>query len=164
MADADRKTFIEFRRSDPSEVIDAIEALAERRDGSWVNIEAIIDEIDLDEIKAPNPLLRLFSSQGPMIPFGTYIAATDKGERRVPPQVGLQHGAGQKAMLQLAELGVRPRDGWVVLDDSPKRGMVFRVPDDDPVGDVVEWILVAATALSQVRIREHWSAVTFRSI
>ena len=165
MADRDdeRRAYIEFRRQDPSEVVEAIEALAARGDGSWVNIEPIIDRADLDAVKPGNPLLRLLSSRGPLIPFGTYVTASPTAKRPDVAQVGLQHGAGQRAVAQLAQHGIECPPDWVQLDDSPKRGMVFRVPDDQPIDDLVEWVLAAATALSQVRIREHWSAVTNRA-
>lgn len=163
MADDDARTYIEFQRQDASEVVDAVNVLMARRDGSWVNIEPIIHQVDIDAVKPPSLLTKLLSSRGPLIPFGTIMAPSDRGDRREPPQVGLQHGAGQKAIEQLADKGIHPRPRWLRLDDSPKRGMVFRIPDDDPVDEVIEWVLVAAEALSQVNIREHWSAVTHRS-
>ena len=75
--------------------------------------------------------------------------------------IGLQHGAGRRIKAHLAELGHPVPDGWVVLQDYVRKGLVVAVPPDVPHADVVAWLLAAARAASPVPLRGTWRASVY---
>ena len=52
-------------------------------------------------------------------------------------------------------------DGWVVLQDHSKKGLVVAVPPATGHADVVEWLLGAATLLSTVPLTGQWRAAVY---
>jgi hypothetical protein len=53
-------------------------------------------------------------------------------------------------------------EGWVVLQDNPRRGLVVAVPPAEDAADVLAWLLDAATALSLVLLTGEWRALVYR--
>jgi hypothetical protein len=143
---------IEFQRFETDEVE---EALAHLPDGGWVNIEPIIEQDDLDDLRArtPHPLLRMFSAKGAPIPFGTVVAQPDG------LAVGLEHSRGRRVLPELRELNIVAPSSWRQQQDHAKRGVVYLAPRDESPRVVVAWIVAAATALTAVPIRGAWSAM-----
>jgi hypothetical protein len=146
------RRYIEFARFETGEVEDAIASMP---DGAWINIEPIVEAHDLDELRArlPHPIVRLFSAKGRPIPFGTIVAQSDG------LAIGLEHSRGRRVVPELDELGIRPPATWVRQQDHAKRGVVYLAPRDAQPRVIVEWILSAATALTDVPIRGNWSAM-----
>jgi hypothetical protein len=146
------RELVEFDRLDTAGVEERMRALP---DGAWVNIEPIVDEDDLADLRArmPHPLLRLFSAKGRPIPFGTVVA----NERDL--SVGLEHSQGQRVVPILREYGITVPSSWRQQQDNAKRGVVFAAPRDEDPHVVLDWILMAATALSDVPIRGRWTAM-----
>jgi hypothetical protein len=146
------RRLIEFERQDTSEVEAALASLP---DGGWVNIEPIVDDDDLEDLRArtPHPLLRIFSAKGRPIPFGTVVAQHDA------LAVGLEHARGQRVVAELRELGIPEPAGWRRQQDHAKRGMVYLAPRHELPSVVLGWILAAETALTSVPIRGRWSAM-----
>lgn len=75
--------------------------------------------------------------------------------------IGLQHGAGSKVKTKLAEMGHPVPDGWVVTQDSSKKGLVVAVPPSADHGDVLGWLLRAAALVSIVPLT-GWRAAVYR--
>ena len=75
--------------------------------------------------------------------------------------VGILHAAGARAGGTLAELGHAVPDGWVVLQDFSKKGLVAAVPPSVDHADVVTWLLRAARLLSRVPLTGRWRAVVY---
>jgi hypothetical protein len=150
------RELIEFDRDDLSEVERRLAALP---DGAWMNIEPIIEEADLEELRArtPHPLLRIFSAKGRPIPFGTIVAEPTE------LAVGLEHPQGAAVIPRLRELGIVAPASWRQRQDHPRRGVVYAVPRDEAAGVVLGWLLDAATALAGVTLRGRWSAVIARA-
>jgi hypothetical protein len=146
------RRLIEFQRSETEEVEEALAGLS---DGAWVNIEPIIEQADLDELRerTPHPLLRIFSAKGAPIPFGTVVAQPDG------LAVGLEHARGHRVVAELRELGIVAPSTWQQQQDHAKRGVVYLAPRDEAPKVVIDWILAAASALTEVPIRGAWSAV-----
>lgn len=151
------RRLIEFDRGDTSEVERCLADLAE---GAWINIEPIVDEDDLADLRerTPHPLLRIFSAKGRPIPFATVVLEHDD------LAVGLEHARGARVVRELADLGIRAPSSWQQQQDHPKRGVVYAVPRDEAPITVLSWLLDAATALSDVPIRGRWSAVVARRV
>ena len=146
------RRLIEFERHDTAEVEAALASLP---DGGWVNVEPIVDDDDLADLRdrTPHPLLRIFSAKGRPIPFGTVVAQQDG------LAVGLEHSRGKRVVPELIELGIGEPRGWRRQQDNAKRGVVYLAPRDEPPAVVLGWILAAATALTAVPIHGRWSAV-----
>ncbi len=146
------RELLEFDRDETGTVLAQLAALP---DGSWMNIEPIVDDDDLQDLRdrTPHPLLRIFSARGRPIPFGTIVATPDGYS------VGLEHARGEPVLRQLKEFGIRAPSTWQQEQDHPRRGVVFTVPRDESPQILLEWVLDAATALSDVPIRGRWSAV-----
>jgi hypothetical protein len=146
------RRWIEFQPVDTDEVEDA---LANLPDGGWMNIEPIIEQDDLDELRnrMPHPLLRLFSAKGAPIPFGTVVAQPDG------LAVGLEHSRGRRVVAELHERDIVAPDTWRRQQDHAKRGVVYLAPRDESPEVIVRWICAAAAALTEVPIRGAWTAM-----
>ena len=70
----------------------------------------------------------LFGRRGPAVPMGTWVVATE----RAPASVGISHGVREKVVPRLREAGVHARDGWHLVQDNPRRGLVARLPAGRP--------------------------------
>lgn len=151
------RELIEFDRGDLTEVTRRLDDLAE---GAWMNIEPIVDDDDLAQLRetTPHPILRIFSAKGRPIPFATVVVQHDG------LAVGLEHSRGARVVPELREYGVRAPSSWEQQQDHPKRGVVYAVPRDESPDVLLAWILDAATAVSGVPIRGRWSAVIARRV
>jgi hypothetical protein len=149
------RDLIEFDRAGCDEVLDRLESLP---DGAWINIEPVVDEDLLAELRAhtPHPLLRVFSAKGRPIPFATEVAASDG------LSIGLEHGLGARVVPDLRERGIQPPGSWRQEQDHPKRGVVYIAPRDERAEVILSWILDASTELTRVPFRGRWSAVIAR--
>ncbi len=49
-------------------------------------------------------------------------------------------------------------DGWVVVQDYVRKGLVISVPPGTANADVLEWLLAAARAVSSVPLTGTWRA------
>jgi hypothetical protein len=140
-----------FRVEDPSPIL---ERMAELADGSgWMVFDAAVAE---DDVPPPAAFGGLFTAKGPAVPELSWVPGTPGGRRREPLAVGIRHGAGPKAKLRLAEAGVPVPDGWYVIQDNPRRGLVAQVPDTVPDADVLDWLLRAAPVLATVPLSGDW--------
>lgn len=117
--------------------------LAELGPSGWVNLQP---EADLDaEPDESSGLFGVFSSRGPTVPFATW----HPGER----SAGIQHGTGPK-LAKRVELP----EGWRVVQDHPRRGLVVRVPAGAPDEDVLAWLVATAGPLCPLPLLGRWVA------
>jgi hypothetical protein len=139
------RELIEFLHDDTSDVERRIASLP---DGAWVNIEPIVEDEDLDQLRdvTPHPVVRIFSAKGRPIPFGTIVAQSGALE------VGLEHSRGARVIDELRDLGVSAPESWRLQQDHPRRGLVYAVPRHERAGVV----------LAEVPMRGRWSAVVAR--
>ena len=145
---------IEFGIDDLDTVLERMTAIAAAGKG-WVNVMPTVDD-DVDVPATPGPLA-VFNNRGPAVPLGTWTPATT-GRHPEPPSIGVQHAAGTKALVQLAEAGLPLPPGWVRLADHPRRGFVVRLPDDAPLDQTLDWLLAAMVGLVKVPITGRWLA------
>jgi hypothetical protein len=153
-------TYVEFAEGTPGEVLEVMARMASAHQG-WVNFEPAVA---VEDVPPPRDgLFALFSGRGPDVPVATWTAATaPKGRRRPEPaMVGILHPAGSRAGAKLAELGHPLPDGWVVLQDYSKKGLVAAVPPSVAHRDILSWLLEAATLLSRVPLTGRWRAVVY---
>ncbi len=75
--------------------------------------------------------------------------------------LGLQHPAGSKAKPLLAELGHPVPDGWAVVQDHVRKGLVVALPDGVAARDALAWLLRAARLLSTIPLQGGWRAAIY---
>jgi hypothetical protein len=151
------RQLVEFTPDDIDEVVQGLGLVIERGAG-WLNIEPIVGEVAMDKLRdsAPPTIVRLFSGRGGKIPFGTFVPGDlRKGKLG---QVGLEHSAGPRALVQLREAGVLLPAGWRMRQDHGKRGIVCEVPRDEAPTTIVRWILDASVQLCEIDLTGWWTA------
>jgi hypothetical protein len=151
---------VAFLRSAPDAVVARMAALAADHRG-WINLAPTV--VEDEEADRPAGLFALFTATGPPVPLCTW----SPGERRRrgvgPPSVGIQHGTGPKAVRRLAGVGSAPPDGWTVLQDHPRRGLVVRPLAGEAHEAVLGWLLQAGEALCLPAVTGRWTAAVFTS-
>ena len=152
------RQMIEFTPDDIDAVVGQLAVVIERGAG-WLNIEPIVGEVAMDEIRrsAPPAIVRVFSGRGGKIPFGTFVPG-EPGKAGLG-QVGLEHSAGPRALQQLREAGIVLPAGWRMRQDHGKRGIVCDVPRDEAPDTIVRWILDASVNLCEIDLTGWWTAV-----
>jgi hypothetical protein len=151
----------EFHEDARAPVVEHMVVIASEGRG-WVNLSP---GLDLDPTEAPAPqsvLSAIFSSRGPTVPLATWTPA----QGRDLSTVGIQHGEGPKAASLLAELGTPVPEGWRLLQDHPKRGLVVALPPEasaSPEGldRVLVWLLRATGALCSWPRTGEWRALCY---
>lgn len=149
---------MEFSPDELDDVVAAMAAVAEAGRG-WVNFEP---SIPVEDVAATERgVFTLFSARGPAVPLGTWTppSAPRRG-RAEPAMVGLQHGIGAKVKARLAEAGHPVPEGWVVVQDSAKKGLVAAVPPSTDLVDVVRWVVGAAGRVSAIPLT-GWRAAVY---
>lgn len=126
----------------------------------WVNLEPAVEAEDI--AAAGSGTFALFSGRGPVVPLATWTPArTQRRGRREPAMIGLQHPAGSRAKPLLAELSHPVPDGWIVVQDHVRKGLVLTLPDGVTAADALEWVLRAARLLSTVPLTGQWRAAVY---
>jgi hypothetical protein len=149
-------TVLEFAAGERDTIVDIMDNLMSRHAG-WINLEPAVDP---DDIPARGTF-RLFSVQGPAVPLCTWKPPDDKPRGVKFVSLGIQHGAGMKAVAYLERNGVFVPPRWKVLSDAPKRGVVIAVSPDEPHDTVLEWLLSAGRALCHLPYTQ-WRASVYR--
>ena len=130
-----RPEVLDFDRGDVAVVLARMAELTERQRG-WINVEPVVDD------ETP-------------VPMCTWSAPEQRRRRARPPVVGIQHHVGRKVA------GVVPvPDGWFVVQDHGRRGLVVNVPPTEPPDLVLAWLLDTAEALCPVPV-VGWAASVF---
>jgi hypothetical protein len=150
--------YLEFSATRLDEVLHVMAAMAEAH-GGWVNFEPSIPVEDAPA--TGSGAFSLFSGRGPAVPLGTWTppSAPRRG-RGAPAMLGLQHGAGSKVRAELAQRGHPVPDGWRVVQDSSKKGLVLALTPTVDDGEVVRWLLQAAAVLSVIPLT-GWRAAVY---
>lgn len=152
--------FVTFVPHRPEEAVAEMETLTAAGAG-WINFQPAIDEEDVPPPESA--AFGLFSGRGPAVPLATWTpeSATKRG-RVEPSMIGLQHPAGTRAKKRLAEVGHPVPDGWPVVQDHARKGLVVNLPDGVAPADALDWLLRAAAALSTVPLAGEWRASVYQ--
>lgn len=151
---------IEFRGDATGDVLAAVDEVMAAGRG-WVNV---FPEVDQDAAKAVQPSVvgSLFRAPGPPIPQATLLAPTEGRRGRKPAQLGLTHGVGKMVVRLLAEQGLPLPEGWKVVQDHVRRGLVLRLDDPPDTMVALGWTLKAAEALCPIPVTGGWLAEVHR--
>jgi hypothetical protein len=142
-----------FTVDDLGPVLDRMAVLA---DGSgWMILDAAVAE---EDVTPPAAFAGLFSAKGPDVPELSWVPGAPGGRRAEPLAVGIRHASGPKAKLRLADAGHPVPEGWYVIQDNPRRGLVAQVPDTEAHAMVLDWLLGAAAVLTKLPLTGTWRA------
>lgn len=146
---------LSFHEDDLGAVLDLQAELAALDPPGWINFRP---EVEPGHEPAPRSMLvSVFSAKGDPTPFATWMP--QPGGRRVT--LGIEHGSGPKALDRLAAAEWPLPEGWLKLNDHPRRGLVVVAPATDPE-TTLRWLLLAAHALSTVPLTGDWTALAYR--
>jgi hypothetical protein len=153
-----------FRASDPGPWVARI--AARRAAGSgWINARPLLGDDDPgtgDPPPARPGVLGLLSARGPAVPVCTWVAGEVRKGVAGPESIGIQHPCGRRARDVLPAAGIGLPEGWRLLADHPRRGLVVEVPRDTDPAEIVAWLLRAAGALASDPIPDEWVAAEHR--
>lgn len=152
---SDPSEFVDFTLTDRAAVLTVMRELQREQNG-WINVAPSLAPEEMPD--PPSALIRLFGPRGPEIPFGTWVPGVARAGRVEPTSLGLQHGAGAKAIWQLRDQGILVPAGWKVLADHGRRGIVLQLPADTQVDLALDWLLRAAVALTALALPPDWRA------
>jgi len=153
-----RSELLAFTRSDPAPLIEVMRTLATTGEG-WVNLQARFPDED-EQVGPQRPragVFALFRGRGPTVPVITWVPV-EPGRTPAVDSLGIQHGAGPKAVAQLAEAGLPVPAGWRTAGDHPGRGLVLELAAGTDPGDILSWALPASQVLSDVTLPDTWVA------
>lgn len=139
-----------------AEVVEAVSAMIMAESG-WVNLFPEVPDDDRRMVE-PSILGQWFRAPGPPIPMATLVAPGDGRRDRQLASIGMEHGAGARAAQRLAEAGAGVPEGWKVVQDHIRRGLVVQVPDPVDAEEVVDWMMAAVPVLCPVRLTGEWLA------
>ncbi len=132
---------IEFDAEHSEAILAAMEELA---DGSgWINLRPSVDP---EQLPPNGGRPGILSAVGPLVPLCTWTPAK-MGRRPTPPLVGIQHAAGGKAKPHLIRLGAPVPEGWRIVQDESRRGLVVAVPPMLGPAEVLAWLMHAGAVL-----------------
>lgn len=128
------------------------EAIAERvaAGSGWINAHPSHDEVDQRALGRPG----FFAARGPTIPLGTFVA----GSGSAAHQLGLEHAGGRKALQALQEAGVVIPPGTRLVQDHPRRGLIFALATDTDPAAVAALLVEAAVQLTPIPLPQRWFA------
>ncbi len=149
---------VEFEPDQVDGVVAAMAAIGEAGKG-WVNFEPAVD---VDDVPPESGTFSLFSGRGPSVPLATWTpGSTSRRGRREPAMLGLQHPAGSKAKALLADRGHPVPEGWVVVQDHVRKGLVVSIPASVTPREALDWVLEAGRRLSTVPLTGRWRAAIY---
>jgi len=150
---------VEFRPDRADEVLAVMASMSAAGKG-WVNFEPAVHVDDVPP--EGSGVFSLFSGRGPVVPLGTWTpASVTRRGRTEPAMLGLQHPSGSKAKPLLLELGHPVPDGWVVVQDHVRKGLVVAVPSEIEPQTALRWLLHAAKLLSTIPLTGGWRAAAY---
>jgi hypothetical protein len=153
---------IEFDEKYRTPVVARMATMTASRQG-WINLTPGLD-VDVAPPQR-SALVNLFGARGPDVPLATWTPPA-KGDREAST-VGIHHGQGPRIANHLAEAGFPVPDGWRLLQDHPKRGIVCAVPattDETELDALLDWLLRATGVLCPVPRTGEWRALCYRAI
>jgi hypothetical protein len=146
---------VEFNLDEPTQIVGYMARLAAAGDG-WINL--IPNTTDDDDRPTSLRFFTLFSGGSSGITMCTWIPPNHTRRELSQPSLGISHVTGHRAAAELLSLALPIPEAWLVEQDHPRRGLVLRVPSDEPHEQVLVWALRAVGALSAFGPIRRWRA------
>ena len=141
-----RPETFEFSDRDTVGLVAEMDRLAASGKG-WINLAP-----DLDEDEKPEGSVALC----------TWVVGQMRRDRREPDSIGVQHATGGKAAARLVPAEVTLPEGWRVMQDHRRRGLVVAIAPEATHGEVLSWLLRAGTALTDPAFGGRWRADVYQ--
>jgi hypothetical protein len=151
---------VEFLRTEPDELVRRMAELAAEHRG-WINLRPSVHEADEAPAQRPG-VFGLFGAGGPPVPLCTWTPGELRRRSVEAASIGVQHAAGPKVARRLVDLGTPLPDGWAVVQDHPRRGLVVRPSPDASLEAVLGWLLGVGEALCLPAVSGWWTAAVYR--
>lgn len=149
---------IEFLPDQLGPVLTRMDVLASAASG-WINVRPVIAA---EHEPPPRGPLSIFGGSIHKVPTATWMPGKAERSGSVgPTRVGLQHAGGPRVVAKLRELGLALPEGWRVVQDHPRRGLVAKLPAGADDAEVLGWLIRAAAALCTVPSTGRWRAEVF---
>lgn len=146
---------VKFSVDELTQIVACMARLTGAEDG-WINlIPRIIEE---DERPTSLGFFTLLGGGAIGVTMCTWIPGSHNRRGLVKPSLGITHVTGHRVFAELHSLAVPIPDTWLVEQDHPRRGLVLRVPSNEPHEQVLVWALRAVGALSTPRPIKGWRA------
>lgn len=155
MADA---RAIELTADDRGELLTEMAALADDRSG-WVNLAP---RVDPELVPSRGGLAAAFSARGPIVPLATWVPGRAGKRGTDPSSLGVQHPLGTRAAPTLRELGISTPEGYRLVSDNPKRGLVLESDEPGRLTDVLDWMIRVTGGTCPVEFDGWWVAGVVR--
>jgi len=146
---------VEFSVDGLTQIVACMARLADAGDG-WINL---IPKIG-DDYEGPTSLrfLTLVGAGASGVTMCTWIPASHDRHGRSQASLGITHVTGRRALPELHSPAAPIPERWLVEQDHPRRGLILRVPADEPHEQVLMWALRAVGTLSTPRDIRRWRA------
>jgi hypothetical protein len=149
-----------FGAEDTGEVVARMRDLQVDRSG-WINVDP---EVTADDLERAPRTGGIFSGRGPAVPELSWVPGRP-GRRGIPPvSIGVRHASGPKLVDRLAGDGHPVPADWDVVDDSPRRGLVARLPEGADPDEVLTWLLHTGELVTAVPLTGRWRASIHRYV
>jgi hypothetical protein len=147
---------VEFRIEDSTEVVGLMNDLGAAHDG-WINLHP---QVRPEDEPPPRTGLSTLLLAGAVhdVPVCTWVAGKLTRQGPQPDSIGIQHAAGARVLGRLASAGLTLPDGWALVQDHPRRGLVVAPASAADKSSVLSWLLEAGMVLSVVRLTGEWQA------
>jgi hypothetical protein len=164
--------FVDFTVDEFGPVLAEAESIARARDG-WINLRPRpLEDAEEEQITefAPTPPdapVGLFARWRNVVIKGTWVPGKMGRHGGEDASVGLEHPAGRFAVRQLRDAGHPVPDGWRVVVDHTRRGLVLAVPDgpDGAASNAeaaLRWLPGAGAMLAPWQVTGRWRAEIHR--
>lgn len=154
------KEEFEFTPPDVDRVSALLHRLSEAGDG-WINLLPGVDMEDAQRPTAPSGLFGLFGNRQPPVTMATLMPPKPVRRSTDGVTVGLLHPTGGKAIARLREAGVLLPSTWAMRQDHARRGLVVQAAVGTPEVDIINWSVMAGTALCREEMTGRWQAVVY---
>jgi len=151
---------IEVTAAEPGPAVEALRELV-AAPGGWMNLKPEVSEDDAVAV-TPSAIGAMFRTAGPPIPQVTFMAPTEGRRGRKPAQLGISHGVAAMVVRRLAADGMALPEGWKVVQDHVRRGLIVRLADPFDEAEAVDWAIRAATAMCPIPTTGRWLAEVHR--
>ena len=146
---------MKFSIDELTQIVAYMARLTGAEDG-WINlIPRIIEE---DERPTSLGFFTLLGGGAIGVTMCTWIPGSHNRRGLIRPSLGITHVTGHRVFAELHSLAVPIPETWLVEQDHPRRGLVLRVPSNEPHEQVLVWALRAVGALSTPRLIKGWRA------
>ena len=150
-----RTEVVEFRVEDTAAAVRGMDVMAGAHDG-WINLHPVLRPED--EPPPRSGITTLLGGPVHDVPVCTWVAGSVTRRGPQDARVGIQHARGERVRARLAAAGVTLPEGWRLVQDHPRRGLVVTTAATTPHAEVVAWLLEAGAVLSAVRLSGDWRA------